>query len=104
MDPVLKRSEGYWSMLWGSFSFRFSFLSWGLEFCEGGRASSLDFAACQRGEGIQKGTRETHGRGFSALDGRYKMWDHGDVICSSTTTLFFQGINWYVYVVVLKEC
>ena len=64
MDPVLKRSEGYWStpMLLGSFSFRFSFLSWGLEFCEGGRASSLDFVACQRGEGIQKGTRETHGR------------------------------------------
>ena len=46
-------------MLWGSFSFGFSFLSWGLEFCEGGRAS-LDFGTCQRGERIQKGEeRET---------------------------------------------
>jgi hypothetical protein len=31
LDPVLKRGEGYWSMLWGFFSF----LSWGLEFYRG---------------------------------------------------------------------
>ena len=38
-----------------------------------------------------KRVRERHTGGYSALDGRYKMWDHGDIISSSTTTLFFSG-------------
>ena len=34
LDPVLKRGEGYWSMLWVFFFpfLNFFFFSWGLEF------------------------------------------------------------------------
>lgn len=51
LDPVLKRGEGYWSMLWVfSFLSGFFFFSWALEFyrdpaaqAESGRQPHLTF-------------------------------------------------------------